>query len=206
MQADKISGRILLTSTGLSCKTVVDSLESIFTEKAKDPVAIITTAAEDKELNKYSVLAKEQFKDLGFRNIDFVDLELEDGKDLSQYGIIYVCGGNTFKLLKFAKKANLGSSIRELLNRGGTYIGVSAGSIILGPSIEIAGEVNPDQNEVALEDLAGFGITDLIVLPHYSSELEQDVDRFEKRYSVKVERITNSQAILVENGKQTLLS
>lgn len=168
-------------------------------------VAIVTTAAEGKSENKYSQLAKKQFEELGFVAVDFVDLETEPQKDFSSYGVIYVCGGNTFKLLKFAREANFKTAIENLLERDGVYIGVSAGSIIVGPSIVIAGEVAADSNDIGLEDLTGFGITDLIILPHYSPEIEEEVIAFENKYSVKVERLNNSQAILIENDQESLV-
>jgi dipeptidase E len=198
-------GVLLLTSTGLSFEKVHKKIKMMFSAGERRSVAIITTAAEGKENNKYSQLAKKQFEDIGFDIVDFVDLENELEKDFSSYGIIYVCGGNTFKLLKFSKEANLKYSVENLLKRDGIYIGVSAGSIIVGPSITIAGEVSADKNDIGLEYLTGLSITDLIVLPHYSSEMEEETKAFEVKYGVNVERVSNSQAILVENGQKTII-
>lgn len=198
-------GFLFLTSTGLSSEAVTEELRRISINSRNTLAAIITTAAEGKEKNKYSQLAKKQFEGMGFIDVDFVDLEAQPEKDLSSYGIIYVCGGNTFKLLKFAREANFKTSIENLLKRNGIYIGVSAGSIIVGPSIEIAGEVAADKNEVGLEDLTGFGITNLIVLPHYSPELEEETKAFEAKHGVFVERLSNSQAAVIENGEKTII-
>ena len=198
-------GFIFLTSTGLTSRNVSLKFKSLVSNPENTPVAIVTTAAEGKSENKYSQLAKKQFEDLGFVVVDFVDLETDPQKDFSSYGVIYVCGGNTFKLLKFAKDANFKSSVENLLERGGVYIGVSAGSIIIGPSIAIAGEVAADGNDIGLEDLTGFGITDLIILPHYSPEIEKEASDFESKYSVKIERLSNSQAVLIENGEKILI-
>ncbi len=198
------NGFLFLTSTGLSSQAVVEKLKLISVNRKNKPVAIITTAAEGKEENKYSQLAKKQFKSIGFVNVDFIDLETQPEKDLSSYGIIYVCGGNTFKLLKFARETNFKLSIENLLKRNGIYIGVSAGSIIIGPSIEIAGEIVADKNEIGLEDLTGFGIVNLIVLPHYSSEIEEETKAFEAKHGVIVERLSNSQGALVKNGEKII--
>jgi len=198
-------GFLLLTSTGLTSPHIYEKFRSIVANPKNQSVAIITTAAEGKENNKYSQLAKKQFESLGFASVDFIDLETQPEKDLSSYGIIYVCGGNTFKLLKSARKANFKLSIEKLLERNGIYIGVSAGSIIVGPSIEIAGEIAADKNEIGLEDLTGFGITNLIVLPHYSSEVEEETKAFEAKHGVTVERLSNSQAALIKNGEKTII-
>ena len=197
-------GALLLTSTGLSTDTVVRQLKNLIQEK-REPVAIITTAAEEKELNKYAQLAHTQFIDLGFTDIEFIDLQAEPTRDFSKYGIIYVCGGNTFTLLKFAREAHFKETIKNLLEKDGTYIGVSAGSIILGRSIDVAGEVLDDKNDVDLKDLAGLDLVGAIILPHYSSELEKKTKIFEKKYGVTVERISNSQGILIKNGQKTII-
>lgn len=198
-------GKLLLTSTGLTSENVSLKFKGLISNPENTSVAIVTTAAEGKSENKYSQLAKKQFEEFGFVAVDFVDLETEPQKDFSSYGVIYVCGGNTFKLLKFAREANFKTAIENLLERDGVYIGVSAGSIIVGPSIAIAGEVAADSNDIGLENLTGFGITDLIILPHYSPEIEEEVIAFENKYSVKVERLNNSQAILIENNQKTLV-
>ena len=199
------NGFLLLTSTGLSFAAVVEKLKLISAAGKNKPVAIITTASVGKEKNKDSQLAKKQFESLGFVGVDFIDLETQPEKDFSAYGIIYVCGGNTFKLLKFAREANFKSAIENLLKRNGIYVGVSAGSIIVGPSIAIAGEVDPDKNEIGLKDLRGFGITNIIVSPHHSPEIEEETKAFEIKYGVIAERLSDSQAILIENGEKTLI-
>jgi dipeptidase E len=198
-------GYLLLTSTGLTSPNIYEKFRDIVSDPKKQSVAIITTAAEDKENNKYAQLAKKQFESLGFVNVDFIDLEMQPKKDLSPYKIIYVCGGNTFKLLKFAREANFKLSIEKLFERNGIYIGVSAGSIIVGPSINIANEVEPDPNDIGLDNLTGFNITSLIVLPHYSPEMETETANFEKKYGVTVERLNNSQAIFIDNGEKTFV-
>jgi dipeptidase E len=198
-------GKLLLTSTGLSSENVVKKLQSFLTDLANQDIAIITTAAKGKEQNKYSQLAKKQLEDMGFLKIDFIDLESESSRNLSSYKIIYVCGGNTFKLLKFAREANFKDSIENLLKRDGIYIGVSAGSIIVGPSIDIANEVDPDPNDIGLSDLVGLNLTDVIILPHYSPEMENETLNFEKKYGVTVDRINNSQAILIDNGQKIVV-
>lgn len=198
-------GKLLLTSTGLSSENIAKRFQNFFTDPGSKAVAIVTTAAEGKEQNKYSQLAKKQFEEMGFTKIDFIDFETEPARNFSTYEVIYVCGGNSFKLLKFAREANFQSSIDNLLKRNGVYVGVSAGSIIVGPSIDIANEVEPDPNDIGLEDLTGFNITNLIILPHYSPEVEEETKAFEEKHGVIVERLNNSQAVLIENGEKVII-
>lgn len=198
-------GTLLLTSTGLSSPNVLNKFLEIIDGTKNKQVAIVTTAAEGKETNKYSQLANKQFVGLGFSSVDFVDLETDPAKDLSLYDIVYVCGGNTFKLLKFARAANFKNSVESLLKKGGVYIGVSAGSIIIGPSVKIANEVQPDPNTVGLSDFTGFGIINITVMPHYSPEIEEQVKIFENKHNIIIDRIDNSQAILIQEGHKTII-
>jgi len=198
-------GVLFLTSTGLSADEVYEKFKSITDQNKLKNVVIITTASLGKEKNQYSQLAFEQLETMGFDSIDFYDFESDSPKSLSSYDVIYVCGGNTFKLMKFARTFKFDEEIKSLLKRGGAYIGVSAGSLIVGPSIQIANEVHPDRNEVGLTDFTGFNITELIIFPHYSSELEDDIKLFEEKNGVDVTRLTNTQAILIENGKKNLI-
>ena len=198
------AGIILLTSTGLSSKNVYDKFVEIKNSKALKKAVIITTASLGKEENRYSQMALSQLKSTGIE-VDFYDFESKGPGDFSLYDVIYVCGGNTFKLMKFAREASFKKEIRSLLEIGGIYIGVSAGSLIVGPSIQIANEVHPDKNEVGLTDFSGFNIVDLIIFPHYSPELETEIKSFENKDNVKVERIDNSQAILIEDGEKNLI-
>lgn len=198
-------GTILLTSTGLSSKNVYDKFKEIKKLKGLKKAVIITTASIGKEENQYSQMALSQLKSAGLETVDFYDFESKGPGDFSSYDVIYVCGGNTFKLMKFARQATFDKDIKSLLEKGGVYIGVSAGSLIVGPSIQIVNEVHPDKNEIGLTDFSGFNIIDLIIFPHYSSDLEDEIKSFEKRNDAKIERIDNSQAIIIEDGKKALI-
>ena len=198
-------GTILLTSTGLSSKSVYEKFVEIKDSRGLKKAIIITTASTEKEGNQYSQLALSQLKLTGFETVNFYDFENQGPGDFSSYDTIYVCGGNTFKLMKFARQVSFDKDIRLLLEKGGVYIGVSAGSLIVGPSIKIANEIHADKNEVCLTDFSGFNIVDLIIFPHYSSDLEEEIKSFENRNKTAVERINNSQAIVIENGKKTVI-
>lgn len=198
-------GTILLTSTGLSSKDVYSKFTEIMTLKNHRKAVIITTASRDKEKNQYSQMAFSQLMSVGLDIVDFYDFEEDGQRNLSSYDVIYVCGGNTFKLMKFARKMNFDKDIKSLLRRGGMYVGVSAGSLIIGPSIQIANEIEPDINDVGLNDFSGFNIIDLIIYPHYSPEIEEEIKLFENKNKVSIERINNSQAILITDGKKILI-
>lgn len=203
MNKNNQKGVIILTSTGLSIGTVQQAANRYFSLLPIKSVAIITTAANGKENNKYSKLAKLQFKKLGFAVVDFIDIELNPKARLNNYNVIYVCGGNTFRLLKYAREANFKKNVSKLLERGGIYVGVSAGSIILSPTIKVAAKIDPDTNYVEIEDLTGLNILDFEIHPHYELGEEREVLAYENNSHYKVVRLTNTQALIISKaGKE----
>lgn len=198
-------GTIILTSTGLSVESVRQAAEKYFSVLPYKSVAIVTTAAEGKENNKYSKLAESQFKDASFNVIDFIDLENDPQADFSKYSVVYVCGGNAFKLLKYARETNFKDAIEKLLERDGVYIGVSAGAIILTPTIKILASVDPEPNEVGITDLKGLNIISFEIHPHYDSTHDEELSSYQKITKNKIVRISNSQALIIKNLEQELV-
>lgn len=202
---NKKKGTIILTSTGLSTDSVRQVAVKYFATLPFKSVAIVTTAAEGKENNKYSKLAGIQFKELGFSIVDFVDIENDSRTDFSKYNVIYVCGGNTFKLLRYAREAHFKETVEKLLNREGIYIGVSAGSIILAPTIQIAISVDPEPNEIGISDLTGLNLINFEVHPHYESIQDAELSFYQKNTKNKVTRISNSQALIISDSGQEVV-
>lgn len=155
---------IILTSTGFANKKAQDFLlESIEKRGLAKKAAIIATAAEDKEKHKYSKLAYEQFEDMGFSEISFFDFERDDIEKLSDIPVIYVCGGDTYRLLNASRKQNFDKFLAEFLDNDGLYVGVSAGALILTPSIK-TGDYKPQDHPD--KDLSGFNILPYLIRPH----------------------------------------
>lgn len=192
---------IFLTSTGFSSQAVLEAFKKVALELSYTSAVIITTASEGKSENKYAKLAKAQLIELAFTRVEFVDLEQYPEYDFSHFDVIYVCGGNTFKLLKFAREANLKKSVKELLVRDGTYLGVSAGTIILSPTIEVANEITPDPNEIGLTDLTALNLIPFHVVVHFEESQEKEIRAFEKKHIISVERLSNSQALIISTDK-----
>ena len=198
-------GTIILTSTGLSAALVRSASKKFFDSLPHKSAVIVTTAAEGKEHNKYAKLAASQFGDLHFKVIDFIDIENNPRADFSKYSVMYVCGGNTFKLLKYAQEANFKDAIIKLFEHGGIYIGVSAGAIILAPTIQIAASVDPEPNEVGITHLEGLGLIDFEVHPHYDSSHDKELAVYQKTSKNKVISISNSQAIVIIGAEQQII-
>ncbi len=196
-------GTIILTSTGLSGSKVAAQFLKLAQDNGYESVAIVTTASPDKADNKYAKLTTKQLNDAGLHDITFVDLETDPTYDFSSHNVIFVMGGNTFYLLKFARQANFVNSIKDLLKRGGCYVGISAGSILVGTSLALSEDVGGDSNDVGLIDLSGLNLVPFIIVPHYEPDMESIIQEYEKHNPTPVERLRDGEAIVVDDVGDT---
>ncbi len=97
--------KILLTSDGLSTENIKQIVLEHTDKNWK--VAILAT---DTHIDKYKIFTDQiihNFKTLGYQNLEIIDFENYAKYNLDEYNIFYVCGGNTFKILEYARKVNL---------------------------------------------------------------------------------------------------
>ena len=91
------------------------------------------------------------------KNIDIPYIEMVKSadelvaKNLNDFSVIFIGGGNTFKLLSDLKISGAFEKIKEYLNGEGVVFGGSAGAIIFGKDLEACRL--DDINEVHLKDI-----------------------------------------------------
>jgi dipeptidase E len=86
---------------------------------------------------------------------------------------IFLSGGNTFYFLYHLRKAGLLAKLRVFAKKEGVLFGLSAGSIIMTPRIDLAGLVpgESDLNEIGIRDFSSLALAPFEVYPHYSRSL-----------------------------------
>lgn len=196
---------IILTSTGFENLEIMKEVQDFLRNDVADKkVAIITTASIEKEENEFAVLARSQFFEMGFESVIFFDIETQSPEELAGFDVIYVNGGNTYFLLHWAKKSGFDKVILDFVGRGGLYVGVSAGSLIAGNSIEVLNYVGGDENLIGLGDLSGIGLLEYAIMPHYDKEkMEQAILEYEEGSDVEVIRIADGEAVITGVGEDS---
>ncbi len=195
--------KLLLTSAGLANENVKEFFISQF-DSLDNKTACIVTSGRNEEEQFYINSSIKELEDLGIKVIEFNIAKHESFVNFPEYDIYYVCGGNTFYILDRMRKTGVDQILIKAVKNNKFYIGVSAGSIIPGPDIEVAGLGDP--NDVNLEDLTGLKLVPYIITPHYNQKEEKDVEAFkEKRKAEQVIALTDDQAIFAEDGKMVLI-
>jgi dipeptidase E len=208
-----MKGRLFLASS--INFTGKDIAEKIGGDVTRLKTAFITTAAEGEGPGDMSWLDNDRkgLLDGGFDLFDYTltDKTSEDiEKDLGDCDVIHVNGGNTFYLLVQARESGFDEFIKKFVDKGGIYIGSSAGSVIASPDIYITRKLETKIYEKELKSFEGFGLVDFIVLPHWASKVFRELylnHRLDVAYvkGNKIILLTDSQYVLVEGDMYKII-
>ena len=196
---------MLLTSAGMNVK---EEILKILPNPPKElKLTHITTASIDEKNKDYVSKETQIMKQLGFQVTEADISGMTEGKVrklLKDTNIIYVQGGNTYHLLKCIKESGFDKVVKELLEKGVIYIGVSAGSYVAGPTIEQADWIH-EHNRFGLTDLTAMNLVPFLLMVHYVPEYKSILkEKIQKsKYEFKI--LTDNQAILVQDNNYKLV-
>lgn len=202
--------KFFLTSSGIPATDTERFFDYVGLPANKIKLAYIPTAG-DPELNRS--WQADLVRDFGQMGMVVERYDIKDKnadilrKDLAKFNVIFVDGGNTFYLLDHARKSGFRDAIKDLLqDNTRVYVGVSAGSILVGPSIELAGwRPFNDNNIVGITDLTGLELVDLAVFPHFKEEYSSLIKNFDKDVKYQIIALPDESAIVVNDGRIAML-
>lgn len=152
---------------------VVESISAKVKIGKREKLMFVTTPAEVEEGDLWWLEEeRKSVKSLGYECLDFT-FKGKSRRDvesvLEKVQAMYVCGGNTFYLLQEIQKCDCEDLLKQFINSGKVYLGTSAGSQIVGPSIQ---PIYSDEVDKApgLKSFEGLGLVDVVVFPHWGSE------------------------------------
>ncbi|MEY8749766.1 Type 1 glutamine amidotransferase-like domain-containing protein [Alkalicoccobacillus gibsonii] len=173
-------------------------------------VTFIPTASHVEEITHYVEAAKSAFSSLGIV-VDMLEVSnspfsaIRD--KLNKNDFIYVSGGNTFFLLQELRKSGADQLIIEQIHKGKLYIGESAGTIIMAPSITYIEHMDDKAKGTSLSDNKGLHLIEGYPVPHvghvyFNESVEQIIEKYQS--SLHLLLLSNKQAILVTGTDVTL--
>jgi len=202
--------KLLLTSQG-----VQPELKDVFLRLLDKPVdqikvTFVVTAAYGEEPNpKWLEDYREQLRDCGINNIKDLDVagknQTELEKIISDKDIIFVNGGNTFYLLKSVRDSGFDKVIKDHINKGKLYLGISAGSYIACPTIEQSNWKHADKNKVGLTDLSALNLVSFLISAHFEEKYRPVIEQAAKSCQYPIIALNDTQAILVVDDKYKLV-
>lgn len=208
--------KLLLTSGGLENDSIIGALKELVEQSFdKLNLAFVPTASNAEEGDKQWLIKDlEKCKQLGFA-VDIVDISALPKKiwkkRLERADILFFEGGNVFHLMYWIKKSGLRELLPELLKTR-VYVGVSAGSIVMCPSLmfvtfekRVAEEIDGEIDEEGL-GVVSFFIEPHANNPHFPELTFNNVRKEAKRTTMPVYALDDQSAIKVVDEEVTVVS
>jgi peptidase E len=131
--------KIVLTANGFENKNIGKTfLKMVNKESSQIKAVFVPTAAIDVDAIEVLPKCMHDLLDLNIpaKNILVYDLHYKiEYEELIKYDAIYFCGGDPSYLLKRVNNTGFNTVLKQFVNNGGIYIGVSAGSIIVANNL-----------------------------------------------------------------------
>ena len=190
---------IILTSCGIIDEKFKEQFYRIINkEEIKDKKVLYITTASDGENDSDKSWMDEEYEtilDLGFSKENIYEFKIGQKEiNINDFDVIYMMGGNTFYLMDMIRKYNFDTVIKKAMDNGIIYIGSSAGSIILGNSVEYA--LPFDENNVDLKDFSGLRIIDGIIIPH-ANRKEEFISKVKENIGEKLFLLYDENGIII---------
>ena len=173
------------------------NLRVAFIKTAADPYGDIPMPWMEDDVSKLKAMGfPVTFYDI--KNINIETLR----KDLSEFKVIFVAGGNTYYLLDQIKKSGFGIVIKELLTQSVIYIGASAGSSVMGPTLDHLTTIEHPEIVPELTDYTALNLVPHIIVPHYGRNKYADRHaQLKELWGDKLTFLADNQAIVVNGDK-----
>jgi|GEM_PF-958429 len=158
--------------------------------------------------DKYTPLWRDKVVEKGgeFRFIDNSKPYEDSGTErklVESSDYLMVPGGNTFRLLNNLRKSGIFGSIRKFFQKEECYyLGMSAGAIILAPTIQFSTRsefsFGADASNVGLKDLSGLGVINFEPAVHFNPEEDTEaLEAYKKRSKYEVKPISNDEVVIL---------
>lgn len=192
-------GKIVLTSCGIIDSELKAQFYNLLNKDASAMKLLYITIAVEGEKDTDRTWLEEEYEtilDLGIKEENIKEFKYEEDIDFEDYDAIYMIGGNTFYLLKELREKKLDVKIKHAIDNGVIYIGSSAGSIILGKTIETA--LPYDENWVNLNNFEGLNMIDGIIIPH-ANRKQEFLKEAKEKYKDKIIELYDDYGIVINN-------
>ena len=161
--------------------------------------------------DSYYDTMKKIYKDLGctpvylkksnlVNNPDIVKQKIEDAD------IIYICGGDTVKLLDHVKEYNIEKLLLDAYNKGTVIAGMSAGAILASNKGFSDSLITRGESE-NYEFIKGLNFVDINFCPHYNTDPKKkdDLEKYLSKNNEEVYCLENNTALEILDDKISLI-
>ncbi len=209
--------KLLLTSSGLTNRSISNALFELVGKKPEDTSLVFIPTASNVEKGDKGWLIDDltNLKKQNFKSIDIADISVIDKKlwlpKIEEADILFFEGGNPYYLMEWINRSGLAEMMLDLL-KDKVYVGLSAGSMILGKEIGLGlSQVLYEEDLDRPEELSGLGYFDFYFLPHlnsphFSKMTEDNIKEETKDVIKKIYAMDDNSALKIVDDKREIIS
>jgi dipeptidase E len=153
---------LLISNSTLHGHGYLDHVEDEIRELVGSMSRVIFVPFAVYDRRAYAAKARERFRAMGIDLVSVHDVS-NMPRAIDEAELIFVGGGNTFRLLKSLHDHGLIDPIRRRVAAGAPYIGSSAGSIVACPTLK----TTKDMPVVQPPSFEALGLVHFQISPHY---------------------------------------
>ncbi len=161
--------------------------------------------------DSYYDTMKKIYKDLGCTPVYLKKSNLVNNPDIVKQkiqdaDIIYICGGDTVKLLDHVKEYNLEELLLEAYNKGTVIAGMSAGAILLSNKGFSDSLIARGESE-NYEFIKGLNFININFCPHYNTDpkKKKDLEEYLSKNNEEVYSLENNTALKIIDGEISII-
>jgi len=159
---DRAQRLLLISNSTLHRRGYLDHAEKEIRDLVADRRNVIFIPYALRDRRAYAEKAHQRFREMGLALTSIHDVSNKP-RAIDEANVIFVGGGNTFRLLKGLHDDDLLGPIRRKVAIGIPYIGSSAGSIVACPSLK----TTKDMPVVQPPSFEALGLVPFQISPHY---------------------------------------
>jgi dipeptidase E len=176
-----------------------NAIISILKQRNSNTISYIPSQA-DKDRHFFN-LVKSYYNRIGLAVYNYFDLDIEYDEnkipEILKSGAIHLSGGSTYHFLQNIQRRNFLPILKKYVADGGVLIGVSAGAIVMTPSVDTS-QLCGDQviNEISTQ---GLNLSDWEFIPHLHSipGLEEKTLEYSKKSKNRIFACDDGEGIIV---------
>lgn len=209
--------KLLLTSGGITNKSIADTLFDLVGKKPEDTSLVFIPTASNIEKGNKDWLIDDliNLKKLNLKSIDIADISAVNREiwlpKMEEVDVLFFEGGNSFHLMEWVKTSGLKEILPELLKTR-VYVGLSAGSMITARDLAlIQSQILYGEDWERREDMAGLNFVDFYFFPHLNSphfnlRKEDIIREAVKDIKGRVYAMDDNSALKIVDGKVEIIS
>ena len=199
---------LLFTSEGFYNEKIKETFRNLTAKFDNPKIAIVALGSYKKNKNHFDKVMADFFE-MGYteNNIEFINLNAYAAKNLINFDVLYLDGGNPYQILSMYKNKTVDKIISKMHNSGKLIMGISGSAIVLCPTLELMNDFIPQFNKNYLNSYEALNLVDFEFFPHYgrsdelfgnSKEIDKKINDFEIRTNKKVLKLTDDEFFVVE--------